>query len=163
MWKHYIENYYISDDGMIKNNLTGRILKLNFSHNGYKKTNISINGKLKTVFIHRLVAELFIPNPNNLPQVNHKDGNKTNNKLDNLEWVSPQENVIHAHKIGLNKHNSTTKKISRYTLDEQYIDTFNGIREASRKVYGKDNANVLIWKCANNKLSSYKGYKWKYA
>lgn len=163
MWKHYIENYYVSNDGEIKNNLTGRILKLNSAHNGYKKTNVSINGKLKTVFIHRLVAELFIPNPNNLPQVNHKDGNKTNNRADNLEWVTLQENVIHAHKIGLNKHKGTTKKISRYTLDDQYIDTFNGIREASRKVYGKDNANVLIWKCANNKLPSYKGYKWKYA
>lgn len=163
MWKHYVKNYYVSDEGLIKNNSTGRILKLICKPNGYKKTNISIDGKLHTVFIHRLVAKLFIPNPNNLPQVNHKDGNKTNNNVNNLEWVTAQENMIHAHKIGLNKHNKTAKKVSQYTLDNQYIRTFNSMHEAARIVYSKDNANVLIWKCANNKLSSYKGYKWKYS
>lgn len=76
MWKHFISNYYVSDEGQIKNNLTGKILKLSYSNNGYKKTNISINGELQTVFIHRLVAKLFIPNPNKLLQVNHIDGNK---------------------------------------------------------------------------------------
>ena len=48
MWKHFINNYYVSDEGQIKNNLTGKILKLSYSNNGYKKTNISINGKLQT-------------------------------------------------------------------------------------------------------------------
>lgn len=73
MWKHYVENYYVSDEGLIKNNITGRILKLTCNYKGYKKTNISISGKIYTVYIHRLVAELFIPNPENKPQVNHKN------------------------------------------------------------------------------------------
>ena len=162
MWKQYIKNYYVSDEGLIKNNITGKILKTTCNYKGYKKTNISVDGKLYTVYIHRLVAELFVLNPDNLPQVNHKDGNKLNNRVDNLEWVTAQQNIIHAHTTGLNKHKGRTRKVSQYTLDGQYICTFNGVREAARKVYGCDNANVLIWKCANNKLSSYKGYKWKY-
>lgn len=162
VWKCYMKNYYVSDKGLIKNNSTGRILKLTCNHKGYKKTNISIDGKLRTVYIHRLVAELFVPNPKNLPQVNHKDGDKTNNSSNNLEWVTAQENIIHAHKTKLNKHTGQTRKISQYTLDNQYIRTFNGIREAARKVYGRDSANTLIWKCANNQLSNYKGYKWTY-
>lgn len=162
MWKHFINNYYVSDEGQIKNNLTGKILKLSYSNNGYKKTNISINGKLQTVFIHRLVAKLFIPNSNKLLQVNHIDGNKSNNNVNNLEWVTAKENVRHAHIIGLISHEKTSKKVSQYTLDGKYINTYNSIREAARKVYNKESANVLIWKCLNNKLSNYKDYKWEY-
>lgn len=79
-----------------------------------------------------------------------------------MEWCTAKENMVHAQKTGLNNHKGRTKKVSQYTLDEKYICTFNGIREAARKIYGCDSANTLIWKCVNNKLSSYKGYKWKY-
>lgn len=96
MWKQYIDNYYASDYGEIKNIKTGRILKQQISNKGYAKTNIIINGKIKTIFIHKVVAELFIPNPLNLPYVNHKDGNKLNNTANNLEWVTRSENDLHA-------------------------------------------------------------------
>ena len=72
--------------------------------NGYQKVLIYYNsGKRKQVSIHRLVANAFIPNPNNLPQVNHIDGNKKNNNIDNLEWVTGSENIKHAFNTGL-KH-----------------------------------------------------------
>lgn len=89
IWKEYKGNYAISNLGNIKNTKTNKILKLRKSHNGYFKTNISIGGKIETIFIHRLVAEAFIPNPHNLPQVNHKDECKTNNCVDNLRrsWI----------------------------------------------------------------------------
>lgn len=103
-WKKYKEKYYISNTGLIKNINTNKILKLRKNCRGYLKTNISINGKLKTVFIHRLVAITFIPNPNNYPQVNHKDGNKENNNVENLEWCSPKQNIEHAIKLGLIYH-----------------------------------------------------------
>lgn len=68
---------------------------------GYKKVSLNKNKKQKTFVIHRLVASAFIPNPENKPQVNHKDGVKTNNNLENLEWVTASENQIHALKLGL--------------------------------------------------------------
>lgn len=101
MWKQYIDNYYASDYGEIKNIKTDRILKQQISNKGYAKTNIIINGKIKTIFIHKVVAELFIPNPLNLPYINHKDGNKLNNFASNIEWCTPSQNTRHALDHGL--------------------------------------------------------------
>lgn len=91
------EDYIITKDGQIINKKRGNILKPQLNGKGYLRVCI---GK-KLYFVHRLVAEKYIPNPNNLPQVNHKDGNKLNNCVDNLEWVSNQQNRNHAMKNGL--------------------------------------------------------------
>lgn len=121
MWKDIIgfENFYeISDKGIVRSKdkirvdtlgrkrmWKGRVLTPDIAPNGYYRITLC-NGHAvkKQKYIHRLVAEHFIPNPDNLPQVNHKDGNKLNNKLENLEWVSIQENVIHAYRHGLINH-----------------------------------------------------------
>ena len=92
-----IEDYIITRDGKIINKKRGNVLKAQLNGKGYLR--VSIGKKLK--FVHRLVAEKYIPNPNNLPQVNHKDGNKLNNCIDNLEWVSNEDNRKHALKNGL--------------------------------------------------------------
>ena len=84
----------------------GKILNPDIAPNGYYRVTFSINRKRKQFYVHRLIAEHFIPNPKNLPQVNHIDGNKLNNSLDNLEWVTVQENVVHAYKNGLINHTS---------------------------------------------------------
>lgn len=68
---------------------------------GYLQVRFSINNKTYRKYIHRMVAEAFIPNPNNYTDVNHKDGNKQNNCVDNLEWVSHSQNIKHAEQIGL--------------------------------------------------------------
>lgn len=82
-----------------------KILKIsNHNKNGYLKINLT-NDYSKTYQIHRLVAEAFIPNPNNLPQVNHKNGIKTDNRVDNLEWVTISENHKHAFKMRIKKTN----------------------------------------------------------
>ena len=81
--------------------LFGKVLKQGFNHKGYPIVYLSKDGKQKTITVHRLVAKAFIENPLNLPQVNHKDGCKTNNKVDNLEWCDNSYNQIHAHKTGL--------------------------------------------------------------
>lgn len=65
------------------------------------KANLSVKGKVHTVFVHNVVAEIFLPNFNKLPIVNHKDGNKQNNSVDNLEWCTAKYNSNHAHKLGL--------------------------------------------------------------
>ena len=92
-----LDDYEITKDGQIINKNTHHILKPQPNAKGYLRVSIS----KKLVFVHRLVAEKYVPNPNNLPQVNHKDGNKLNNNADNLEWVSNLGNRQHAVKTGL--------------------------------------------------------------
>ena len=79
----------------------GKELKGEICKNGYKRVHVSKNGKSKRLLVHRIVATAFIPNPDNLPEVNHKDGNKQNNNVSNLEWVTASENQKHAYKTGL--------------------------------------------------------------
>lgn len=86
-----IDDYEITRDGKVINKHTGHTLAPQPNGKGYLRVSI---GK-KLMFIHRLVAEKYIPNPENKPQVNHKDGNKLNNCVDNLEWVTNQENRNH--------------------------------------------------------------------
>ena len=87
--------YLVSEDGRIYNARTGRELKQRTSFGPYPNVTLFIKGKSKLFNIHRLVAKAFIPNPDNKPQVNHIDCNKTNNHVSNLEWATPQENVDH--------------------------------------------------------------------
>lgn len=81
------DKYFITIDGKIWSEKTHKFLSP-FLKNGYLAINLSIDNKYQSVYIHRLVAEAFIPNPDNLPCVNHKDENKLNNNIDNLEWCS---------------------------------------------------------------------------
>lgn len=92
MRKYTLDDYEITYDGQVINKHNGYILKGRLNSKGYLRVSI---GK-KLMFIHRLVAEKYIPNPEGKEQVNHKDGNKLNNCADNLEWVSNKENRNHA-------------------------------------------------------------------
>lgn len=91
-------NYYIYDNGDVLNATTNKILKGSIGENGYKYYRLSKDNQKTMHYAHRLVADMFLDNPNNLPVVNHKDGNKLNNNINNLEWVSYSENIEHAHK-----------------------------------------------------------------
>lgn len=92
----------VSNKGRVRSWLRDcRILKLQEDKKGYIRLRVTIERKKMTFKVHRLVAELFIENPKGLPQVNHKDGNKSNNAVENLEWVSCLENARHAIKMGL--------------------------------------------------------------
>lgn len=102
------ENYIIYDNGDVKNIVTKKMLKGSISENGYKYYRLSQDGKKKMFYAHRLVAEHFLDNPDNLPIVNHLDGNKLNNNVTNLEWASYSDNVSHAHMLGLIKKNNQT-------------------------------------------------------
>lgn len=99
MQKYDLSDYTVTKDGEIINNHNGRKVKPQPNGKGYLR--FSLGGKM--VFVHRLVAQLYVPNPENKSQVNHKDGNKRNNRADNLEWVTNQENRNHAVKTGLHK------------------------------------------------------------
>ena len=92
------ENYQVDENGNVYNLNTNKTLQGSIGENGYKYYRLSKNGKKKMIYAHRLVAETFIENPNNLPIVNHIDGDKLNNNINNLEWVSYSENTTHWHK-----------------------------------------------------------------
>lgn len=93
--------YLIGNQGSVKSLVTGKILRYSVSHKGYALVCLHVKGKKKTASVHRLVALAFIPNPDNKPTVNHKDGDKLNNVCDNLEWATHTEQSYHARSLGL--------------------------------------------------------------
>lgn len=104
--KGYEGLYQVSNYGRVKrkyNNGKIRILKPISTNNGYLRVSLSKNSVNNTYFVHRLVAQAFILNPENKPEVNHIDGDKTNNKIENLEWCTRSENIQHAFYTGLNQ------------------------------------------------------------
>ena len=109
-----LDDYDVTKGGKVINKHTGREIKPQKNGKGYYRVGI---GK-KLLFVHRLVAEKYVPNPEEKPQVNHKDGDKTNNNADNLEWVTNQENRSHAMKNGLHL---TGEKCSWAKLTEEQV------------------------------------------
>ena len=132
------------------------------TRNGYLRVKCYKDKQTKRYLIHRLVAMAFLDNPNNYPQVNHKDENKENNRADNLEWCTLQYN----HDYGTakqriarkNTNGKRSKKIVQYSLDGKIINIFPSFGECKRSGY--DGGGV--WQCCNNKIKQFKGYIWKY-
>jgi hypothetical protein len=145
--------YFISSLGRIKNKKNIIMENYKIHHSGYIYTRINYN----KYAIHRLVAMMFIPNLENKPFVNHIDGNKTNNKLDNLNWVTCYENNIHNHNMGFVKY--YTKKIGQYKLNGELIKEFNSIKEASN-ILNIGNTNILG--ALKNRQNTAGGFIWKY-
>lgn len=159
IWKEInIENedtsgYYLSSLGRFKNK-KGVIMKdYKPHHTGY----IYLRVNIKKYALHRLVALTFIGNVENKPFVNHIDGNKLNNKLENLEWVTCSENNLHNYKIGL--INGYKRKISQYDLQMNLIENFNSIKEASNKLnIGLSGIKAVLYK----KQKTSGGFIFKY-
>lgn len=117
---------FVNREGQVYSTFSGIILKPHLNQKGYQRLTVTINGIKKSPTIHQLVALAFIPNPDNKPQVNHKDGNKLNNHVDNLEWVTNEENRLHALENGLINYSITTEAMIRKT-SLPVIDTQTGI------------------------------------
>ena len=147
IWKQVIlENddisdkvYFVSNLGRFKNSSGTNMDNYKVNDNGYIRVYIYNN----TYALHRLVALAFIENKENKEQVNHIDGNKLNNSLENLEWVTNTENQIHKVKIGLG--NNFTRKITQYDLEMNKLKDFNSIVEASKELnIGKSNIRGVL-------------------
>jgi hypothetical protein len=154
----FSDYYYISTKGNIKNVTTGKICAQHI-RNGYKAVCLynPDTQKKNTSNIHRLVAGAFILNTDNKPFVNHKDGKKENNNLENLEWVTAKENTCHAIETKLQKIH--TRGVKQFTMDSIYIATFNSILEASKNT---NTSSRQISAVCKGKSKSSGGFKWKY-
>ena len=158
------DNYEVSNLGKIRNK-NKKILKQFINNKGYLQLTLYKNMKKYTVKVHRLVAKAFISNPNNLLQINHKDGNKQNNCVDNLEWCTNSYNQLEANRMGfcknrIKKSNEKTRKlIGKYDKNGNLIKKYISLKEASNK-------NNISYKsmslCACGKTKSSGGYVWKY-
>jgi hypothetical protein len=141
IWKAIAECngiYYISDHGNAKSFKNGKehILKPGKGVNGYYTIGIIRNGnKRKSEYIHRLVAQTFIPNPIYKKQVNHKDGDKTNNQVDNLEWCTAKENMRHAWDMGFYEYN---RKVTIQRESKPVVDIVTGKKYNSLKLACQD-------------------------
>ena len=136
------ENYAISFNGIVINTKSNRVLKQKLNKNGYYSVTLSKNNKLYFKYIHRLVSETFIKSNDIKNIVNHKDGNKLNNSIDNLEWVTQKENIVHSWENGLSKPSEIQKKKAAENCKKRsnkIYDTTNGyiflnINEAAKKL-----------------------------
>ena len=168
-WKNlkgYEGLYQVSDKGRIKRTThirsNGRgyykvnecILSPHVNNRGYKIITLCKNNELKTYLLHRLVAEAFIPNPDNLPQVNHKDENKTNNDIENLEWCTHKYNNNYG-----TKNNRTALKRGKPVLCKETGIVYPSIREAGRQV-NIDSRNIHA--CCSGRYKTSGGYHWEY-
>jgi len=158
IWKDITgyDNYKISSMGNIRNILTNKLLKP-FVSCGYYNVNLYKNKVSKGKTIHRLVATSFINNIENKPVVNHKDGNKLNNDVSNLEWVTASENVKHSYDTKLKK--SFTLEVEQYSMDGTFIKSFSSITEASKNT-GCDEKGISS-NCKGNRRYTG-GFIWKY-
>ena len=143
-----LTQYYITEDGKLYNEKTKRWYKGSFS-GGYHKYDLVWKGKKYSKLTHRLIAEAFIPNPNNYPAVNHIDGNKLNNIINNLEWVTISENNFHAYNTGLKRRTNGRENRQKITeellLNEEWKQYQNSNYYISRsgKAMNKKTGNLI--------------------
>ena len=143
--------YQINENGEIYNTKTNNFLKGHIENTGYVSVNLNINGIKKNYSLHRLMADTFLDNPNNLPIVNHIDGDKTNNKLENLEWVSQSQNRYHAIQTGISNLAVGKREKINCIIDNnwrQYKDT-NYYVSIDGKVWNKK-TKCLLKQTPNN-------------
>jgi hypothetical protein len=165
--KGFIE---VSNEGRVRSLLRGTpmVLKTQVDNNGYHRIRVTIERVKMSYKVHREVAKAFIDNPGNLPQVNHKDGDKNNNSVSNLEWVTNKENAHHAIQNGLwdtviegarRENESRKKPIIAYRIEGFPCTRYYGsINEAERAIGSRHICDVL-----KGKRSHVKGWSFQYA
>lgn len=152
--KNYEDRYLISNQGNVWSILNKKFLKPQKTRDGYFTVDLCRDGTDKIVKVHRLVAEAFIPNPNNLPTVNHLDEDKTNNKVDNLEWCSVKDNNNYG------SHNSSLARTKGFPT--RCIETgiiYFSLAEAERQTGIKKES---IWRVCHGISKTAGKYHWEY-
>ena len=141
----------------------GKLLAQQTDKSGYKRVRLSIQGSKITIKVHRIVAEAFVANPEDKPQVNHKDGNKENNAAENLEWATNSENQLHACMNGLKVATTGDKShrfkgaIGVFAKNGAMVDTINGNADMANKGFDFR----LVSACIHGKRKTHKGFSFK--
>ena len=182
IWKPvlgYEDLYEVSSKGRVRklrfiNNYVNKekIFEISLKNNGtgYYKVFLYKNGKKCQKLVHRLVAEAFLERPEGKDFVNHIDGNKKNNNVENLEWCTRSENMLHAYRNGLataqakgkfGEDNPKAKRVNMYSMDGVLLETFGSLIDAAHHV--KATKSCHICSCCKGKLKSAYGYVWRYA
>lgn len=160
--------YLISDTGKVFSVRTNRIIKTHLSNMGYERVSVDINGETYKYSVHRLVATAFIPNPDNLPCVNHKDENPLNNNVDNLEWCTQKYNINYGTCIERRVKNTVHKKgadaprakeVYQFTLDGELVGKYGSLSDAVNET-GLNKKS--LGKACRGLLKTYSGYVWSY-
>lgn len=162
MWKKYILNgletdYSVSIKGEVRKDTTNRILAQS-NQQDYKFVTLLIQHQQKRMRVHRMVAETFIENPNNKPYVNHINGNRSDNRVENLEWVTPSENTRHAVATGLFS-NKRTRAVIQYNLNGEQMAIFESASEAARQTGGSQSKITM---CCRRQRQTANDYQWRY-
>ncbi len=157
-----LDRYVIANNHGGKKLLKGKIMKLTRvkgrqqGKNNYLAVNLRKEGKNKVYLIHQLVGQHFIPNPNNLPTINHIDGIKYHNNVENLEWLTYSKNNQHAYDNLLKNPRGVC--IGKYSLDGELLTTYKSVTDAER-IDGFKRGSISH--CINNRQNTYSGYIWK--
>lgn len=153
--KGYEGLYQVSDVGNVRRN--GVNLKPGIGKNGYPLVVLSKNGRVKTVLVHRIVAETFIPNPSNFKCVNHKDETRDNNRVHNLEWCDHRYNNSYGHRMM--KEVAKKSRAVEQWLQGELVQVWSSTKEAERNGY----SSGCISLCCNGKRPSHLGYEWRWS
>lgn len=151
--------YSVSNYGSVRNNQTGDLIPQYGNGVGYKKVGLWVDGATRKKYVHRLVAEAFIPNPNGYPEVNHKDGIRSHNHIDNLEWVTSSGNTLDAMDVRktLIPWGNAPKAIMAIHEATGEITFYKSISEAERALDSRHIVDVL-----KGRRQHVKGYSFRY-
>lgn len=160
--KGWEDLYEVSNLGRVMNSRTGRVLKPRKTRNSYLQVGLCKNGVMKQYYIHRIVAETFIKNPDGFSDVNHIDENKHNNCVENLEWCTHIKNVRHGtcieRMIKTLTNGKNSKQVYQCTPDGELVRVWPSTAECGRNGFERSS----VTNCCLNKRRTYKGYKWSY-
>lgn len=150
---------YILGEDEVKYFRKGTLIKF-YETNGYLRVNLHKNCKTEKMLVHRIVAMAFIPNPNNLPEINHMDENRKNNYASNLEWCDRNYNLHYGTCMERRINSMPKKEFYQKDMNGNIIKKWRGLKEFERKtgMYAR-----MVRKCCKGEKKSYKGYLWEYA
>ena len=144
--ENYEGLYAVTSCGKVWSYKSKRFLRPYANTDGYQRISLCKNGEVKKYYIHRLVAEAYLPNPENLPQVDHIDNDKTHNYLNNLQWITNRDN----------SRKANNKPILQYDLDGNFVKEWNCAADVGKE------ASVNICNCLKGRQKTACGYIWKY-